>query len=197
MPNKAASLCDRRDGQYKVHCWCISLSLLRRRCARCQSRAGTIKLRPASRVAECLKRKTSTNLQHREAQGQKRLAQVGSGICAKVTGSRDNPFKLPRVNRGPVTRQAMQSRCSEHCKIGQIYLGVAVASFQEPSRLVAPVTLRDEPSRDKGRDVLDECFVTAFVGSCTEALSQLREEASCHRRHDYACSGFSARQLAQ
>lgn len=88
----------------------------------------------------------------------------------------------------------MQSRCSEHSKIG---LGVAVASFQEQSWLVTPVLLRDEPSRNKGRDVLYECFVTAFVGSCTEALSQVREEASCHQRHDYACSGFSARQLAQ
>lgn len=68
MPNKAASLCDPRDGQYKVHCWCISLSLLRRCCACCQSRAGTIKLRPASWIAECLKQ-TSTNLQHHEAQG--------------------------------------------------------------------------------------------------------------------------------
>lgn len=66
MPNKAAWP---RDGQYKFHCWCISLSLLRRCCAlpkpSWNNEAPTSKLE--NWIAERLER-TSTNLQRYEAQ---------------------------------------------------------------------------------------------------------------------------------
>lgn len=67
MPNKAAWP---RDGQYKFHCWCISLSLLRRCCAlpkpSWNNEAPPSKLE--NWIAERLER-TSANLQRYEAQG--------------------------------------------------------------------------------------------------------------------------------
>lgn len=67
MPNRAAWP---RDGQYKFHCWCISLSLLRQCCAlpkpSWNNGAPTSKLE--NWIAERLER-TSTNLHRYEAQG--------------------------------------------------------------------------------------------------------------------------------